>query len=230
MGEEWARFWLAMAVIFASCALIVVAATSPAWHVPLPAPGLVGWLEDHEKLSGWAQFVGAMVALLVTGWFARYEVRSARRRESDRMKHLLLLTLMILRGVRDVINAQAEGGAVAVTAGIRRDAFSILMPQLARAGDHLTSSFMLNNYSAITGHVAALTDDFVKIAAGTVVDIEYLGWRADGLDAIARNLSNEVKRLGGRYESHDDLQLSSFLPMTIGARIKHWRRDRAKKA
>lgn len=230
MGEQWARFWLAMAVIFASCALIVVAATSPGWHVPLPAPGLVGWLEDHEKLSGWAQFVGAMVALFVTGWFARYEVRSAKRRESDRMKHLLLLTLMIVRGVRDVIQAQTEGGGVAVTAKIRKESLSILRPQLARAGDHLTSSFMLNNYSAITGHVAALMDDFGKIAGGTKFEIEYLGWRAEGLDAIANNLSNEVRRLGGRYESHDDLQLSSRLPMTIGARIKHWRRARAKKA
>lgn len=48
---------------------------------------LVEWLEAHDKLAGWAQFIGAMLALLVTYltafapiWRRKRELRNAGKR------------------------------------------------------------------------------------------------------------------------------------------------------
>ncbi|HLO77762.1 MAG TPA: hypothetical protein VK196_14995 [Magnetospirillum sp.] len=40
---------------------------------------LVSWLEAHEKLSGWAQFLGAMLALLLTYFTAFAPIWSRKR-------------------------------------------------------------------------------------------------------------------------------------------------------
>lgn len=42
--------------------------------------GLIEWLEAHDKLSGWAQFVGAMLALLLT-YFTAFAPIWRRKRQ-----------------------------------------------------------------------------------------------------------------------------------------------------
>lgn len=41
---------------------------------------LLSWMEDHDKLSGWAQFIGAMLALLLT-YFTAFAPVWRRKRQ-----------------------------------------------------------------------------------------------------------------------------------------------------
>jgi hypothetical protein len=51
---------------------------------------LIVWLQAHESLSGWAQFFGAMVALIVT-YFTAFAPHWQRRRQLKRAAGRLLL-------------------------------------------------------------------------------------------------------------------------------------------
>ena len=57
----------------------------------------IAWLEQHEELSGWAQAIGAMVAIvaafLVAHLQARYALRHDDRRTADRLRALARLFL-----------------------------------------------------------------------------------------------------------------------------------------
>jgi hypothetical protein len=53
---------------------------------------MLGWMEAHEKLAGWAQALGAFLAIMVayglTILQARYAVRQEERRTAERLKAL----------------------------------------------------------------------------------------------------------------------------------------------
>lgn len=50
-------------------------------HMELCCFGTQGlaWLETHDSLAGWAQFLGAMLAIGITWWFAHAEAKRANR-------------------------------------------------------------------------------------------------------------------------------------------------------
>ena len=50
---------------------------------------LVGWLEDHDKLAGWAQFLGAMLALAATYLTAFVPIWHRKRQLNNAAKRLL---------------------------------------------------------------------------------------------------------------------------------------------
>lgn len=50
---------------------------------------LISWLETHDKLSGWAQFIGAMLALLLT-YFTAFAPLWRRRKQLQRSAIRLL--------------------------------------------------------------------------------------------------------------------------------------------
>jgi len=58
---------------------------------------VIGWMEAHEKLAGWAQAVGALVAIaaafLVAHRQARYALRHDDRRTAERVRSLARLLL-----------------------------------------------------------------------------------------------------------------------------------------
>ena len=51
---------------------------------------LIAWLEDHEKLAGWAQFFGAVLALFVTYFTAFAPAWRRRRQLHGEAKRLLM--------------------------------------------------------------------------------------------------------------------------------------------
>jgi len=191
---------------------------------------LVQVAEEHEKLAGWAQFAGSMIALLVTAWLAGSEARDQRPVRADTMKSFLVVILLIRRGVEDVhqlLSPPIDTLALNVSTRIRRDNLMLFEPTIDQMGAALTSSFMMNNYSAVRAYFPALRDIYSQILQGDCAGMdERLAMQLLGLDAIAHNLSREVQRLGGRFDAHDDLQLATYLPHTLSARIKLWRRAR----
>lgn len=58
---------------------------------------VIGWMEAHEKLAGWAQAIGALVAIIVAFVVAhlqsRYTLRHDDRRTADRVRSLARLFL-----------------------------------------------------------------------------------------------------------------------------------------
>lgn len=53
---------------------------------------VIGWMETHEKLAGWAQAIGAVVAILaafaVANLQARYALKHEDRRTAERVRAL----------------------------------------------------------------------------------------------------------------------------------------------
>lgn len=58
---------------------------------------VIGWMEAHEKLAGWAQAIGALVAILaaflVAHLQARYALKHDDRRTAERVRSLARLFL-----------------------------------------------------------------------------------------------------------------------------------------
>jgi hypothetical protein len=50
---------------------------------------LISWLEDHDKLAGWAQFLGAMLALVATYLTAFVPIWHRKRQLNNAAKRLL---------------------------------------------------------------------------------------------------------------------------------------------
>jgi len=59
----------------------------------------IGWMEGHEKLAGWAQAIGAMLAIFaaffVAHMQARYALKHDDRRTADRVRSLARLFLYL---------------------------------------------------------------------------------------------------------------------------------------
>jgi hypothetical protein len=47
---------------------------------------VLAWLEDFDKLAGWAQAVGGIASILFSGWFVAQQIRAGRELEIERRK------------------------------------------------------------------------------------------------------------------------------------------------
>jgi hypothetical protein len=171
---------------------------------------VMAWLEAHERLSGWAQFLGAIIALGLTAAVAR---RDGKRRGEEviiRMKALLHIVSMIHQNVQEARSIQNPlHGSVSIR-GQQIAAISPSLNEFSLVG--LSSSFMINNLQAAKSH-AENAADFLNSATG----FEKLTMRSRlegheiGLGAICSNISSEISRLGGRSNRYDDIYVRKWL-------------------
>lgn len=228
MSEQWLKFWQAM--VWMAIAFAVISVTTFATEIgqTIGQLKLVDLLENHDKLAGWAQFLGAMIALGVTGWFAWGQSRQLVLREEQQLKNLALLALFMRSGLRDVVElveARHQKDA-AVTASVVRDGLESTETLLRIQAPTIPSSFMMNNFYALLGHVTRLRDAYQEVVDGKP-DIDHLNAVLLGIEAICFNIGQEARRLGGKCRPHDDRQLTEFLDVPISTRLYWWRQEHA---
>lgn len=181
---------------------------------------VVSWLEAHEKLAGWAQFLGAMLAIGLTAWLARGDARARKEDQVARAKallypaahlHSIVVTLEVLAGPASFWDASDMCKRTAIDAAKTVDSF---------AADSHTSTFMINNARAVRGHADMLLSQIEKSPRGPSMDmIESLKLQRIGLSAICSNVGKEVMRLGGRGELHDDRKVREWLKPRLAVRL-----------
>lgn len=83
--------------------------------------GILSWLEAHDKLAGWAQFLGAMLALGATYFTAFTPIWHRKRQLRNAAKRLLLNGYEVLESYHRTtpkflpVSLTLRGGALAVS-------------------------------------------------------------------------------------------------------------------
>lgn len=184
--------------------------------------GLIDWLENHEKLAGWAQFAGAMLAIFVTAWMAGQGTRARRSEEIQRMKALLHITTSVYTSARslgDESNDRFLAGLTVRLQGLKISRSSL--EQFQATG--MTSTFMINNLVAAQGHTDRLIEIFSQLSLHKYDRAQdKIQTSLVGLMAICENIAREVRRLGGRRERHDDPQIALWFPLSLRERLIVW--------
>lgn len=186
---------------------------------------MIEWLNAHEGLAGWAQFVGTFVALMLTAFIARREGAALRRSQADKMKAVLTLTALAYRTARQIAQhlASAEPGRMHVAIHPAQKEIEGRQAALAKFDvTNMTSTFMINNLLATQGQLENLQSTLRMTSGSTYAKTRPLiAGSVHALQAICSNMGREVRRLGGRYEPHDDPQLSLWLQAGLVARVRH---------
>lgn len=182
----------------------------------------IAWLEAHEKLAGWAQFLGATIALAVTWWLARGEARARRINLTNRLKSTMLLVFLMHEGVKETLADLKAGNRPDITAAMQSDNNDLFAAEF-HSFDQVTSTFMANNHIALIGWTATLRRLYSGIQTGTQTDVDViLGNAMIGLNDICSNIGKEVARLGGRFEVTDDRAMLRYLRPNLRAQVFLW--------
>lgn len=226
MSDQWVKFWQAMAWMAVAMAIVSLTTCGERVAHALGSLDIVDTLENHDKLAGWAQFVGAMIALWVTGWFAWGQSRQIVLREEQQLKNFALLALFVRSGLRDVIET-IEGerqGSPIITADVVREGLDSTEALLRLQAPTIPSSFMMNNFYALLSHISQLRTAYQLVADGKG-QMQHLRSSLKAIDVICFNIGQETKRLGGKCRPHDDRQLSEFLNVPISTKFYWWRQE-----
>lgn len=176
---------------------------------------ILNWLEAHERLSGWAQFAGAMLTLWVMAGLAARDSRRHRHAAIHRTKALLRIAATTCRDVQAVMDQRTDGPQISRAANVRKTSLKSSLTDIGHISiSELSSTFMINNRAALVSHINTMIETFETLGPDNIEKhFEYLEFTVIGLNAICSNLATEVRRLGGKLARHDDPNVKAHMQM-----------------
>jgi hypothetical protein len=136
---------------------------------------IICWLEQHDKLSGWAQTVGALVAIIVTICIFMYQNRQFRRQRNADKVAFLEGVLGILEDVERNLKSASEKWGVAdrpqqVNFQDEKDRLMQALSALNEIPMHL-----IKPYAALSAFLACkklIVEALAKLASRQVIEHE----------------------------------------------------------
>jgi hypothetical protein len=136
---------------------------------------IICWLEQHDKLSGWAQTVGALVAIIVTICIFMYQNRQFRRQRNADKVTLLNGVLGILEDAERALNSvssrwEASRNPVSENFMSERERLLQALSALNEIPMHL-----IQPYAALAAFLACkklINEAVAKISSRTIIEME----------------------------------------------------------
>lgn len=189
-------------------------------------PDLISWFDRHSGLAGWAQAVGATIAIFLSWYLARSEVRATRHREVDQLKMALFLLAEAFdhlaranRGFEDPSIVVPIATKLLANAPLRHARESMIRAE-ERGG---LPTAAMGALVASGADISRALDIVNGISSRTAPDkVPAFGGAVGTLRNRIKALAALVERRGGRYLPGDPNVLIMWLKPPLPIRINNW--------